>query len=65
MRREDIFIPIMLVLGIFLIIWLFIVLGTSFNINWEEMNPLLLELLPWLVVLGFAIFILVYVMGRK
>lgn len=62
---EDIFIPIMLVLGIVIVIWLFITLGSSWNIDWTTFNPTLISLLPWFVIFGFAVLTLVFISRRK
>ena len=57
--------PIFLVLGIFAFVYFLMILGTSWDVTWTDMNPTLLQLLPWLVALGIGLFTFVKVVGGK
>ena len=54
--------PLMIVLAIFIIVLLLMTLPDVFpDVSWGEINPTVISMLPWFVVLGFLIVILVYV----
>jgi len=59
--------PIFIVLGVFIIIALLILgLPQAFpEVEWSSINPTIIAILPWIVVFGVALFILVVVIGRK
>jgi len=58
--------PIFLVLSIFAFVYLLILLEDSWGVDWEtDVNPVIISLLPWIVILGLGIFIFVYIMERK
>ena len=59
--------PIFITLAIFMVIVLLMQgLPQAFpDVSWSEINPTVIEVMPWLVVLGMAILALVYIMGRK
>lgn len=59
--------PIMIVLALFAFIILLMNLDTmSFmNVSWSSINPIVIDILPWLVALGLALFVFMYVYWRK
>ena len=57
--------PIFLVVGIIIFVIFLIILGTSWEVDWENMSPTLVKLLPWLVALAIGCYAFIKVAGGR
>lgn len=57
--------PIFIVLSIFAVVYLLITLGTSWDVTWTDMNPTILQLLPWLCALGVGLYVFIKIVGGR
>lgn len=59
--------PIMIVLAIFAFVIFLINLDTmSFqSVSWSTINPIVIEIMPWLVALVLVVAVLVYIWGKS
>ena len=57
--------PIFIVLAIFAFVVLLINLGTTWGVTWTDMNPIIIDILPWVCALAVCLSVFVYVTRRK
>jgi len=56
--------PIFLVVGIVTFILVLLTLGTSWSVNWSNMSPTIISILPWLVAFSVALYVIRYMTKR-
>ena len=68
MELRDFWTPIMIILGIAIIVMLLVIFkdtGTFSQVDWETINPQIIEFAPWIAFVGIAFVLFLYLRGGR